>query len=105
MYREAEHPSRIHLLATEAQDGVHQGDNVSSGKRELLQAIPGYNVNGATRVDQNSPQDYACYFHLDDQGLLWGEANRETSFPPNTIVATVTRGPCSMVSTCCALLS
>ncbi|KAJ8423978.1 hypothetical protein Cgig2_008753 [Carnegiea gigantea] len=39
------------------------------------------------------------------KGSLCGEANRGASFPPNTIVGTVVRAPCVVVSTCCALLS
>jgi len=39
------------------------------------------------------------------KGSLSGEANHEASFPPKTIVGTAVRGPYSVVSTYCALLS
>ena len=63
---EADHPSGIHLLATEALDGVHRVDDVTFGVRELLQAVPGYDVNGAARVDQNSPYNCSRYLYLND---------------------------------------
>jgi len=50
--------------------GVHQGNDVTSWVCELLQAVPGDDVNGATRVNQNSPYNYACYLRLNDQGVI-----------------------------------
>ncbi|KAJ8426857.1 hypothetical protein Cgig2_006532 [Carnegiea gigantea] len=53
-------------------DGVHQGDEITSGVRKFLQTVLGYDVNRATRVDQNSPHNRACYLHLNDQGVVMG---------------------------------
>ncbi|KAJ8435821.1 hypothetical protein Cgig2_017116 [Carnegiea gigantea] len=69
-YREVNHTSGIYLLAAKTQDGLHQGDDVTSWVRELPQAIPGDDVNEATCINQNSPHDCTCYLHLNDQGVI-----------------------------------
>ncbi|KAJ8427840.1 hypothetical protein Cgig2_029757 [Carnegiea gigantea] len=69
-YREADHTSGIHLLPAETQDGVHQRDDVMYWVRELLQAILGYDVNEAIRIDQNSPYNCGCYLHFNDYGVI-----------------------------------
>jgi len=44
-HRKADHPHSIHFLSAEAQDRVHQGDDVMSGVCELLKTAPGYDVH------------------------------------------------------------
>jgi len=39
------------------------------------------------------------------RGLLWGDANRGASFPPNTMAGATMHDPCSTVRTCRTLLS